>query len=450
MLVALRDIETIRPYQANPRVNDHAVDAVAASIQEFGFRQPIVVDKTGTIVVGHTRFKAAVKLGLKTVPVHVAKDLTPAQIRAYRLADNKTGELADWDHDRLVEELLELQKMAFDLDVIGFNPDELQELCGGEITPGLTDPDAIPEPPDAPITQPGDLWILDSHRLLCGDASKPEEVDHLVAGEPIHLVNTDPPYNVRLEPRSNNAISAGLSSFAGPKHHQKFDVKRHPEKAKATGQKLRPKDRPLANDYVPEQEFNRMLSAWLGNIARVLLPGRGFYIWGGYSNIANYPGVLKASGLYFSQALIWIKEHPVLTRKDYLGNHEWAFYGWREGAAHQFFGPNNVTDVWSVKKVSPQQMVHLTEKPVELAARALRYSSRPEEHVLDLFGGSGSTLIAAEQSRRRAFVMELDPLYCDVIVRRFEQFTGKKAQRHSAALKRAETPSARNKNNRQK
>ena len=247
------------------------------------------------------------------------------------------------------------------------------------------------------------------------------------------MVNTDPPYNVKLEPRSNNAIRSGLSSFAGPKHHQKFDVKRHPEKAKPTAKKLRPKDRPLANDYMTDQDFNTMLLACFGNLGRVLLPGRAFYIWGGYSNIASYSGVLKASGLFFSQALIWVKEHPVLTRKDYLGNHEWAFYGWKEGAAHQFFGPNNVTDVWSVKKVSPQQMIHLTEKPVELAARALRYSSRPGEHVLDLFAGSGSTLIAAEQSRRRAFLMELDPLYCDVIVRRFEEFTGKKAQRRPAA-----------------
>jgi DNA modification methylase len=445
MLVKLRNVDEIKPYAHNPRSNDHAIDAVAASIQEFGFRQPIVVDRKGTIIVGHTRYKAALRLGLKKVPVHVATDLTSAQIKAYRLADNKTAELADWDHDRLVEELLELEKMAFDLDVLGFSTDELQELCGADITPGLADPDAIPEPPDAAVTQPGDLWILEGHRLLCGDASKPEDVDRLVSGEPIHLVNTDPPYNVRLEPRSNNAISAGLSSFAGPKHHQKFDVKRHPEKAKPTGRKLRPKDRPLTNDYVSEQEFNTMLSAWFGNIARVLLPGRAFYVWGGYSNIANYPGVLKTSGLYFSQALIWIKEHPVLTRKDYLGNHEWAFYGWREGAAHQFFGPNNVTDVWSVKKVSPQRMVHLTEKPVELAARALRYSSQPGEHVLDLFAGSGSTLIAAEQSRRRAFVMELDPLYCDVIVHRFEEFTGKKAERQSAALTHEDEVPARTK-----
>ncbi|MBX7166861.1 MAG: hypothetical protein K1X74_11075 [Pirellulales bacterium] len=163
----------------------------------------------------------------------------------------------------------------------------------------------------------------------------------------------------------------------------------------------------------------------------MLAPGRGFYIWGGYANCANYPPVLKACQLYFSQAIIWVKEHPVLTRKDFMGNHEWCFYGWREGAAHVFLGPNNATDVWSVKKVNPQSMVHLTEKPVELAVRAMNYSSRPGENVLDLFGGSGSTLIAAEQTGRKAFLMELDPLYCDVIVERFEKFTGKKAQRAS-------------------
>jgi DNA modification methylase len=172
--------------------------------------------------------------------------------------------------------------------------------------------------------------------------------------------------------------------------------------------------------------------AWFGNLARVLLAGRAFYIWGGYANVANYPPVLKANGLYFSQSLIWVKEHPVLTRKDFMGNHEWAFYGWKEGSAHQFFGPNNAADVWSVKKVNPQSMVHLTEKPVELATRAMEYSSRRGENVLDLFGGSGSTLIAAEQTGRKAFLMELDPLYCDVIVQRYEQFTAKKAERVGA------------------
>jgi DNA modification methylase len=150
-----------------------------------------------------------------------------------------------------------------------------------------------------------------------------------------------------------------------------------------------------------------------------------------YANCANYPPVLKATRLYFSQAIIWDKQHPVLTRKDYMGAHEWCFYGWKEGAAHPFYGPNNATDLWSIKKVNPQAMIHLTEKPVELAARALEYSSKPGENVLDLFGGSGSTLIAAEQTGRKALLMELDPLYCDVIVQRFERFTGQKAKRLS-------------------
>src|SRR5262249_34942174 len=216
-----------------------------------------------------------------------------------------------------------------------------------------------------PITQLRDLWLLGKHRLLCGDSGQAEAVDQLLAGAPVHLVNTDCPYNVRVEPRSNNAIAAGLSSFEGPKHHQSFDVARH-GKRNPNQKKLRPKDRPLVNDFVSEEKFARLLHSWFGNIARVLTRGRSFYLWGGYANCANYPPVLKACGLYFSQAIIWVKEHPVLTRKDLMGNHEWCFYGWREGAAHRFFGPTNATDVWNIKKVPQQKMVHLTEKPVEL------------------------------------------------------------------------------------
>jgi DNA modification methylase len=306
---------------------------------------------------------------------------------------------------------------------------------------GLTDPNAIPEQPDAATTQPGDLWVLGDHRLLCGDSSSPADLDRLLDGQRIHLVNTDPPYNVKVEPRSNNAIAAGLSSFApstpAGAHHQGFDLERHPEKAQATHRKLRAKDRPLANDFVSDAKFDRLLAAWFGNIARVLEPGRGFYIWGGYANCANYPGALKANELYFAQAIIWVKGHPVLTRKDFMGNHEWCFYGWREGKAHVFLGPNNATDVWEVKKVNPQSMVHLTEKPVELAVRAIQYSSRAGENVLDLFGGSGSTLMACEQTGRRGFLMELDQLYCDVIVKRWEEFTGKQAVRIPAPVQAA-------------
>jgi DNA modification methylase len=440
MNIEERPITSIKQYDKNPRVNDPGVDAVAASIKEFGFRQPIVVDENDVIIVGHTRFKAALKLALEKVPVHVAIGLSPAQAKAYRIADNQTATLSHWDDSLLPLELAELKSMNFDLDLTGFSADELLRLLQSDSTDGLVDPDDVPEPPDEPRTKAGDLWILGKHRLLCGDSSKPEEVDRLLDGAPIHLVNTDPPYNVRVEPRSNNAIAAGLSSFQGTQHHQSLDLARHPEKSQPTDRKLRAKDRPLANDFVSDEEFNRLLQAWFSNLARVLEPGRSFYIWGGYANVGNYPPVLKEVGLYFSQAVIWVKEHPVLTRKDFMGNHEWAFYGWREGAAHKWFGPTNATDVWSVKKINPQSMVHLTEKPVELAARAMEYSSRPGENVLDLFGGSGSTLIAAEQTGRRAFLMELDPLYCDVIVVRWEKFTGKQAVLSSAGTETPEKP----------
>jgi DNA modification methylase len=418
----------IKPYPGNPRHNDAAVAAVAASIREFGFCQPIVVDGQGVIIVGHTRFKAAHRLGLEKVPVHVAAGLTPAQVKAYRLADNKTGQIATWDEEQLVRELLDLQRLDVDLDVTGFSVQELAGLLSPCLPEGQTDPDEVPAPPDKAQTQPGDLWLLGDHRLLCGDSSKPEDVDRLLDGALVHLVHTDPPYNVKVEPRSNNAIAAGLSSFTRLMNHQRSDVARHGAKGKTTT-KLRAKDRPLANDFISEQEFDRLLHAWFANMARALQPGRAFYLWGGYANCANYPPVLKACRLYFSQAIIWHKQHPVLTRKDFMGDHEWCFYGWREGAAHQFFGPNNVPDVWPIKKVNPQSMIHLTEKPVELAVRALQYSSRAGEHVLDLFGGSGSTLIAAQQTGRRALLMEIDALYCDVIVQRWQNFTGKTAQR---------------------
>jgi DNA modification methylase len=232
---------------------------------------------------------------------------------------------------------------------------------------------------------------------------------------------------VKVEPRSNNAIAAGLSSFEGPKNHQSADLARHPGKSKPTQNKLRAKDRPLANDFVSDEAFDQLLDAWFGNIARVLQPGRGFYIWGGYANLGNYPPFLKKHGLYFSQGIVWDKQHPVLTRKDYMGAFEICFYGWLKGAAHRFYGPNNATDLWHVKKIPPQQMEHLTSKPNELAVRAMQYSTVPGENVLDLFGGSGSTLIGAERTGRKSYLMEIDELYCDIIADRYQRFTGQPA-----------------------
>ena len=460
MKIEHRALSAITPYEKNPRLNDDAVDAVAESITRFGFRVPLVVDEAGVIVCGHTRFKAAQILGLDKVPVHVAKDLTPDQIRAYRIADNKTAELSSWDMDLLPLELADLQEAGIDWSMLGFDEDALASMLAGDVAPGLTDPDAVPEPPDDPITRPGDLIILGDHRLLCGDSASEADVDRLLDGAVIHLVNTDPPYNVKVEPRSNNAIASGVTSFSRRedlqcqrsktergkkdrerierKHHQKFDLARHPEKSKPTG-KMRAKDRPLINDFVSDEAFEGMLLAWFGNMARVLSPGRGFYIWGGYANCGNYPPALKACGLYFSQSIIWDKQWPVLTRKDFMGAHEWCFYGWKEGAAHHWFGPTNATDLWHVKKIAPPSMVHLTEKPVELATTALGYSSREGENILDLFGGSGSTLIACEQTNRRAFLMEIDPAYCDVIMQRWEEFTGKKTERCQSETEHAPT-----------
>ena len=409
-------------------------EALRAILAEIGYADALLARETeeGLVLIdGHLRADLTPD---ETVPVLIL-DLDDREADKLLLTLDPLGAMADADAEKLADLL---RGVEVDQESLKRMLDDLAIEHAIDLSPGAMtgDLDETPQPPDEATTRPGDLWILGEHRLLCGDSSKPEDVDRLLAGATIQLVNTDPPYNVKVEPRSNNAIAAGNSSFSNF-HHQRFDVANHPEKSKPTSRKMRAKDRQLANDFVSEEEFDRLLSAWFGNMARVLDPGRGFYIWGGYANVANYPPVLKAMKLYFSQAIIWVKEHPVLTRKDFMGNHEWCFYGWKEGAAHLFVGPNNATDVWSVKKVNPTQMVHLTEKPVELAVRAMQYSSRAGENVLDLFGGSGSTLIAAEQTGRKAFLMELDTLYCDVIVQRWEKLSGKKATRETAQGQKA-------------
>ncbi len=431
MQIEMVNIDDVKEYANNPReITDAAVEAVAQSIRTFGFKNPCLLDKDNVLIAGHTRVRAARKLGMKQVPAIRVDDLTPEQVNAFRVADNKLHELATWDVELLPLELSALRDADFDLSVLGFDQEELAKLLEGDVQEGLTDPDAVPAPPDEPITRKGDLWLLGNHRLLCGDSSIAADVDRLLDGARIHLVSTDPPYNVCVAPRSNNAVAMAIAT--GDKSGQQgMDIAIR-KGAHATTEKMRPKDRPLANDFVSDEEFARLLRAWFGNIQRVLEPGRAFYIWGGYSNIWNYPNALRDCELYFSQMIIWVKEHPVLTRKDFMGNHEWCFYGWKEGAAHKFFGPANISDVWSVKKVTPQSMVHLTEKPVELAVRAIQYSSLQGENVLDLFGGSGSTLIGCEQTGRKAYLMEIDPLYTDVIVRRWQEFTGKKADRIAA------------------
>ena len=213
MKIEMVPIEVIREYERNPRVNEAAVGSVAESIKAFGFKVPVIVDAENVLVAGHTRVKAARQLEMTEVPAVRADDLTPEQIKAFRIADNKLHELSSWNLEQLAIEIGDLQAMNVDLDLLGFNEDELAEILDPGVQDGLTDPDAIPDPPDKAITQRGDLWMLGDHRLLCGDSSVAVDVDRLLDGQPVHLVATDPPYNVRVEPRSNNAIAAGLSSF---------------------------------------------------------------------------------------------------------------------------------------------------------------------------------------------------------------------------------------------
>ncbi len=692
-----------RNWRTHPKAQRQALAGV---LDQVGFVSPVMVNRrTGRLVDGHLRVELALARGEATVPVSYV-DLSPEEEAIVLASLDPLAAMAGVDDEKL-------RALLADVSV---DSEALAAMLSG-IAPvatkaGLIDPDDVPAPPDDATTRPGDLWVLGDHRLLCGDAGSVADLDRLLDGTTVALLATDPPYNVKVEPRSNNAIAAGLSSFRpSTTHHQALDLARHPEKAQATHRKLRAKDRPLTNDFVTDDEFTALLAAWFGNASRVLRPGGGFYVWGGYANVANYPPALRDAGLYFSQAIIWVKEHPVLTRKDFMGNHEWCqpsgtsvltpdgrvpieslrdddrvvslnlqssaitglrgglgirttsrpyagdlygvavggaetwstdghpwtvklapeaagmwcvylmrrgpwwrvgktrlqttwgfglkgrmmteggeegwilslhhtdvdagvaeqiasvrygipttfwrgsardgrsdadiariydaldpdelqraaeraladhgrrlefpfvrhgatrtkvgtrvpvrvracnllpgamtvpvpgrghafswepvrnvdiqpydgpvysmdverhhhyvadgivthncFYGWREGAAHRFFGPPNVPDVWSVKKVNPASMVHLTEKPVELARLAIEYSSLPGDAVLDLFAGSGSTLIAAEQTGRRGFGMELDPLYCDVIVARFEAFSGAKAERVPAAASEA-------------
>jgi DNA modification methylase len=415
------------PY--NPRrITDHDLEALRRSLRFFGTVEPIIINRrSGRIVGGHQRVVAAQAEEIETLPV-VYVDLDDPSEKQLNLALNRIS--GEFDPDKLAALLGDLQAAGADLGLTGFTDAEIAEMVSGLDEPkdGLTDPDAVPEPPDDPATQLGDLIVLGRHRLLCGDSADSEQVARLLNGETIQLVNTDPPYNVKVEPRSNNAIAAAKKQGKHQKNDQRHvDLKRYPGKDKPTG-KLRPRDRELQNDFLKPEEFEKLLRAWFQNLATHLEPGRSFYLWGGFSNIGNYPPAIAEAGLYFSQAIIWVKEHPVLTRKDFMGNHEWCFYGWKEGKVHYFHpGIHNATDVWSVKKVNPQSMVHLTEKPVELAERAMTYSSKKGEKVLDLFGGSGSTLIASERMDRQVFLMELDPAYCDVIVTRWQSFTGRKA-----------------------
>jgi DNA modification methylase len=389
MKIELRPIDQIKPYDKNPRVNDDAVDAVAASLREFGFRQPIVLDEQDVVIVGHTRLKAAKKLGLSHVPVHVAEGLTPEQVRAYRIADNQTATIAEWDMDLLPIELLGLRDDGFDLNLLGFDADELEHLLAANTREGLTDPDEVPPVPEDPVTQPGDLWLLGEHRLLCGDSTKKEDVKRLLGDAEPFIMVTDPPYGVEYDPSWRN--DEGLSH------------------TRRTGK--------VTNDDRVD---------WTD--AYRLFPGRVAYVWHAGRFAAELASHLLAADFEVRAQIIWRKPRFAISRGHYHWQHEPCWYAVRPGGSAKWRGDRSQSTVWDVaQRDDTGDTTHGTQKPVECMRRPIRHHGGPSDHVYDPFLGSGTTLIAAEQLGRRCLGMEISPAYADVIVQRYQNFSGRKA-----------------------
>jgi len=383
------------PYGRNPRKNDHAIEQMAGAIQEFGFRIPIIAKSSGEVVDGHLRLKAALHLGLETVPVVLADDLTPMQIKAFRILANRSATWADWDEDLLRLELEELQLDDFDLSHTGFDDDEIAELLAGEetTTEGNTDEDAAPDVPVTPVSKPGDVWIMGQHRLLCGDSTDAASYDTLLGNERVAMIFQDPPYNV--------------------------------DYANTAKDKLRGTNRPILNDNLGDGFQDFLLAAFKPALARC---NGAVYVAMSSSELDTLQSAFRAAGGKWSTFIIWAKNTFTLGRSDYQRQYEPILYGWPEGATRHWCGDRDQGDVWHFNKPRINDL-HPTMKPVELVERAIRNSSRPGDVVLDPFGGSGTTLIAAEKSGRQARLIELDPKYVDVIVRRWQSYARSQAVR---------------------
>ena len=395
MNIVYKKVDEIIPYEKNPRINDAAVEAVAKSIKEFGFRVPLVLDKNNVIITGHTRLRSAKMLGMTEVPCIIADNLTPEQVQAYRIADNKTGEIAEWDYALLPMELKDLQNADFDLSLLGFDPDELDKLLNGgteeTITEGETEPDAVPEVPEEPISKRGEIYQLGKHRLMCGDSTNPDDVGRLMQDVKAAMVFTDPPWNVNY-----GAIEQG------------------------NPQGYRP--RTILNDFMGTEDFKNFMFKSFKNMKENTLPGAMIYVVMSAQEWGNMMLTLAQNDFHWSSTIIWNKDRLVLSRKDYHTKYEPIWYGWSEGEARLHPLPDRKqSDVWDIPRPSKSDD-HPTMKPVELVVRAIQNSSDPNAVVLDLFGGSGTTLIACEQTGRQGYTMELDPKYCDVIRRRWAEF----------------------------
>lgn len=373
-------ITLIKPYKKNAKKHTETQIAnVAESIRQFGWAQPIVVDKDYTIIIGHCRYSAAERLGLETVPVVVASDLTAEQVRKLRNLDNKLNE-SEWNFDLLKDDILDLDFSDFDIDwgiedndvITGIEEDEAPEV----------------DEENEPITQPGDIWQLGKHRLMCGDSTDAGTVALLMDGKKADLFLTDPPYNVAYEGKTKDALT-------------------------------------IENDKMGSDKFREFLTSAFTAAVSVLKEGAGFYIWFASREHCNFETALNESGLEVRQELIWKKNSMVLGRQDYQWKHEPCLYGWKDGASHNWYSDRCQTTILEFDKPA-RNGEHPTMKPVELFAYQIQNSTKKGDIVLDLFGGSGTTIIACEQTGRIGYSMELDPRYCDVIIKRYENLTGNK------------------------
>jgi DNA modification methylase len=387
-------VDKLIPFARNARTHSaEQVAQIAASIAEFGFVNPVLIGPDNVIIAGHARLLAARKLGMPEVPVIVLDHLTPTQRRALVIADNRLALSAGWDEEMLRVELAALREDEFDLDLVGFTAEELEELLADPEAEaaGHTDEDAVPEAPEAAVTAPGDVWILGSHRLLCGDATVLSDLEKVLAGGLSDMAFSDPPYGVNYGATMKD--------------------------------KLRGKQRTIANDNLGAA-FEPFLREACANMLAVTKGA--LYICMSSSELHTLYRAFTESGGHWSTFIIWAKNTFTMGRADYQRQYEPMLYGWKEGADHFWCGARDQGDVWFVKKPQVNDL-HPVMKPVELIERAIRNSSKSRDTVLDPFGGSGSTLIACEKTGRQARLIELEPKYCDVAIVRWRDFTGRQA-----------------------
>jgi DNA modification methylase len=401
--VVMTRVGDLTPYARNSRTHsDEQVAQIAASIKEFGWTNPILIDGEKGIIAGHGRLKAAMRLGLEEIPAIELSHLTEIQKKALIIADNKLALNAGWDNELLSLELEELELEGLDLSLTGFGEEEISALKPEVVNEGLTDEDAVPEPPPEPITKPGDIWILGKHRLMCGDSTSIDHADKLMNGVKADLVFTDPPYNVAYEGR-------GEKNKLGP----------------------------IKNDNMSDESFEQFCKDFFAIYHAVMKPLACIYVCHPDSQTGPKLAFEKTFGELFkkSSTLIWVKQSAGMGWQDYRAQHEPILYGWKEGASgkHFYCGDRSKTTIWKIGRDAQASYVHPTQKPVALPEEAIVNSSKGEDVVVDLFGGSGSTLIACEKTGRACRTMELDPKYCDVIVKRWEEFTGQKARLENAA-----------------